>query len=75
LKLATDPDSGNHGASGAVLREVGTTNRTRIVDYENAINENTKLLLRVHPSNFTITVLRKNHPCRPGAVGQRVIYR
>src|SRR5712664_3932276 len=41
--------------SGAVLREVGTTNRTRIVDYKNAINENTKLLLRVHPSNFTIT--------------------
>ncbi|HXN51707.1 MAG TPA: L-seryl-tRNA(Sec) selenium transferase [Candidatus Acidoferrum sp.] len=41
--------------SGAVLREVGTTNRTRIVDYENGINENTRLLLRVHPSNFTIT--------------------
>jgi L-seryl-tRNA(Ser) seleniumtransferase len=41
--------------SGAVLREVGTTNRTRIADYESAINENTKLLLRVHPSNFTIT--------------------
>src|ERR1700730_1073961 len=41
--------------SGAVLREVGTTNRTRIADYENAINENTRLLLRVHPSNFTIT--------------------
>jgi L-seryl-tRNA(Ser) seleniumtransferase len=41
--------------SGAVLREVGTTNRTRIGDYENAINENTRLLLRVHPSNFTIT--------------------
>jgi L-seryl-tRNA(Ser) seleniumtransferase len=41
--------------SGAVLREVGTTNRTRIVDYENAVNENTRLLLRVHPSNFTIT--------------------
>jgi L-seryl-tRNA(Ser) seleniumtransferase len=41
--------------SGALLREVGTTNRTRIVDYESAINENTRLLLRVHPSNFTIT--------------------
>lgn len=41
--------------SGAVLREVGTTNRTRITDYERAINENTRLLLRVHPSNFTVT--------------------
>src|SRR5437879_3418487 len=41
--------------SGAVLREVGTTNRTRVADYESAISENTRLLLRVHPSNFTIT--------------------
>ena len=40
--------------SGAVLREVGTTNRTRLADYENAINEKTRLLLRVHPSNFKI---------------------
>jgi L-seryl-tRNA(Ser) seleniumtransferase len=41
--------------SGTMLREVGTTNRTRITDYENAINEKTRLLLRVHPSNFTVS--------------------
>jgi L-seryl-tRNA(Ser) seleniumtransferase len=40
--------------SGALLREVGTTNRTRLADYENAIGEKTRLLLRVHPSNFTV---------------------
>ena len=38
--------------SGAILREVGTTNRTRIEDYREAIHERTRLLLRVHPSNF-----------------------
>jgi L-seryl-tRNA(Ser) seleniumtransferase len=41
--------------SGALLREVGTTNRTRLADYENAIGEKTRLLLRVHPSNFKVT--------------------
>jgi L-seryl-tRNA(Ser) seleniumtransferase len=41
--------------SGAILREVGTTNRTRIADYENAIQEHTRLLLRVHRSNFEIS--------------------
>jgi L-seryl-tRNA(Ser) seleniumtransferase len=40
--------------SGARLREVGATNRTRIGDYANAINESTRLILRVHPSNFRI---------------------
>jgi L-seryl-tRNA(Ser) seleniumtransferase len=38
--------------SGAHLREVGTTNRTRTSDYENAITENTRAILWVHPSNF-----------------------
>src|SRR5882762_1747556 len=41
--------------SGAILREVGTTNRTHLADYENAINEKTRVLLRVHPSNFTVS--------------------
>jgi L-seryl-tRNA(Ser) seleniumtransferase len=41
--------------STAILREVGTTNRTRIADYERAISEKTRALLRVHRSNFEIS--------------------
>ncbi len=41
-------------SSGAILREVGTTNRTHLHDYAEAINENTALLLKVHPSNYKI---------------------
>jgi len=40
--------------SGAILREVGTTNKTNLDDYRNAINERTRLILRVHPSNFHV---------------------
>ncbi len=40
--------------SGADLVEVGTTNKTRAADYENAITENTKLITKVHPSNYRI---------------------
>lgn len=40
--------------SGAILVEVGTTNRTRITDYANAITENTALLMKVHKSNYRI---------------------
>jgi L-seryl-tRNA(Ser) seleniumtransferase len=41
--------------SGATLVEVGTTNRTRIEDYERAATERTACILRVHPSNFEVT--------------------
>jgi L-seryl-tRNA(Ser) seleniumtransferase len=40
--------------SGAILREVGTTNRTRAADYAAAITDRTALILRVHPSNFKV---------------------
>ena len=58
--------------SGAVLREVGTTNRTRIGDYENAINEKTCMILRVHPSNFTVSgFTEKPEVAELIALGQR----
>jgi L-seryl-tRNA(Ser) seleniumtransferase len=40
--------------SGAILREVGSTNRTHPADYENAINDQTALLLKVHTSNYKV---------------------
>lgn len=40
--------------SGAVLREIGTTNRTRIEDYRGALSDRTRLIMRVHPSNFKV---------------------
>ena len=41
-------------ASGAAIREVGTTNRTHLVDYERALNADTALILAVHPSNYRV---------------------
>ena len=48
--------------SGCQLVEVGTTNRTRISDYQAALNEHTALLLSVHPSNFLITGFTESTP-------------
>ena len=58
--------------SGAVLREVGTTNRTRAADYERAIGPETAVLLRVHQSNFRVVGFTE-HPSVPelAAVAQR----
>jgi L-seryl-tRNA(Ser) seleniumtransferase len=46
--------------SGATLREVGTTNITRLSDYEGAINATTAALMRIHPSNYRVTGFTKS---------------
>jgi len=48
--------------SGAILREVGTTNRTRLDDYRDAINDRTRLIMKVHPSNFRISGFTASPP-------------
>src|SRR4051794_6083492 len=49
-------------STGARLREVGTTNRTSVEDYEKAINPDTGVILKVHPSNFVITGFTSDAP-------------
>ena len=46
--------------SGAILAEVGTTNKTRLSDYKNALDENTKMLVKVHRSNFDIVGFKQD---------------
>ncbi|MEK6439610.1 L-seryl-tRNA(Sec) selenium transferase [Pseudonocardia sp. T1-2H] len=51
-------------AAGARLREVGTTNRTHLRDYADAIGEDTAFVLKVHPSNFVVTGFTSDVPPR-----------
>ena len=58
--------------SGAVLREVGATNKTHLKDYQKAINENTGLLLKVHTSNYKIVGFTKEvSPAELAALGKK----
>jgi L-seryl-tRNA(Ser) seleniumtransferase len=50
--------------SGAVMREVGTTNRTHLKDYVRAITPETAVILKVHPSNYAVTGFTKSVPGR-----------
>src|SRR5262249_10790077 len=60
------------GVSGAILREVGCTNITRLSDYEKAIGPNTGALLRVHASNFLISGFTESVPLKElVALGRR----
>lgn len=51
-------------SAGAVLREVGTTNKTKLEDYRRAIGENTALILKVHTSNYRIVGFTESVPLR-----------
>lgn len=51
-------------ASGALMKEVGTTNKTHYHDYENAINDNTALILKVHQSNYVIEGFTEEVPLK-----------
>jgi L-seryl-tRNA(Ser) seleniumtransferase len=58
--------------SNATLREVGTTNKTHLKDYEKAINENTGLILKVHTSNYKIVGFTKEvHPDELARLGKK----
>lgn len=48
------------GSAGAILKEVGTTNRTKLADYRLAIGVSTAMIAKIHPSNFQVTGFTKN---------------
>ena len=52
-------------AAGVTLREVGTTNKTYLSDYECGLNENTRAILKVHPSNYAIVGFVESVPIKP----------